>query len=346
VDGHSQACSPEDVLADFPCRVTRVEPLSYVCADPTQPPHLFRVETDEGPLFLKRHQRGRGPRTLLIPQLVEHLFRHGFRNTPRMHRSLHGGFFVRRGEDLWSLSDWVELRPFLDEPTWEDLLASAELLARMHRASRGFRAWPKKPSVQEWLRCCRRPLRTFAAFEARRLPGSDVPEYREVVLGILSAFREEAEHLARASQQLQGTYQAVCAKAASERGFVHHDMGPLNLQRAGSEQVLIDWDSWKQGLRWDNDLWFLVRVAHDEALIRRVLGSYHRVQPIPQEEAQLVPLLYSPAFELDWVLRDEWAVRHKMRFLRQTGMTEGHGFTTAVRERLACIAQAIDDLPR
>ena len=303
-----------EVLRQYPLHVVKMSVIDYACANLNEPPRWFRVEAEEGRFFLKRHRAGK-PGTEALPDILQHLAQSGFTHTPKMLASGSGTYLMVHAGDVWSVSEWRELQSFLapeDQPSGDAFVRAADLLGRMHAASRGFRTWKHWPSHADFVARCRGVMETFDAFERRHLPGTEDPVYCAAVDPLLPIFRDESSRLIEEAERNGNAYTAVYERAASEGGFVHSDIGPLNLMRAGPEMVVLDWESWSQALRWQNDLTFLT-VHCPGPFPLRVLEAYHRNCRIGPEEGRVVPLLFNPVFELASLLRDSWAVPHKLR---------------------------------
>jgi Ser/Thr protein kinase RdoA (MazF antagonist) len=151
---------------------------------------------------------------------------------------------------------------------------------------------------------------------------------------------EEAERLERLAIERRDQWLEVHKRAAAEGGFVHGDMGQGNLVLVDSAQFILDWNSWSQALRWQNDLTFVVRVAPPR-LIASLLREYHRECPIPAVEAEVLPLLFSPAFELMFVLSGEWASQHRLRALERRGLARPAEYLAANHTWLSQVADGI-----
>jgi len=327
-----------DVLAEFGITAGVIEAVRRDWADTTGTPRWFRVESDCGRLFLKSHPLD-SPKTRSVPELVAHLARNGFTDTPKLLAARSGQQLIERGGALWSLSEWLDLQPYLENASDADWTATASLLGRMHTASRGFRRWDHVYSYNEWITYCESPLKVFESFERGKFPGSEDDELHRAVLGILPDLRGEAERVLKAAAN-RAWYEEINRTVSSQQGFVHSDIGPANLMRCGTRLMIIDWDSWSQSLRWDNDLTFLV--AHcPEDLVEKVIRAYEAECPILAQEAWFAPLLLSAPLELKWILDEEMPVRARLHYLRHMGLLDSGTFIRANRARWDRIAWSI-----
>ena len=265
------------------------------------------VITRRGQYFLKqRSPRDSDPSRLSYDHsLMRHLARAGLPVVPAL-RTLEGSRWMRDKERVYEVYPWVDGEPF-DPTSPEQLRAAAELLARLHQATEGFRPSGRKDLPR--------------LFDPRdRLP--ELAEARTLLEEGVSPGEVPPEQARRILDLLEAEARGVLKRVPDERYWalpqviVHGDYHAANLKYQEGQIVgLFDWDwACRQARLKDvadgiiffacprerplaGDIVALTQPPlYDEERIRAFLAAYEAHLPLTKEERACLPDL----------LRERW----------------------------------------
>lgn len=183
----------EPVLSRYPnVRVRRIEPLGG--AGGFSGATFWRIETDVGPLCLRRWPREHPTRSQLqaIHDVLCHVADQGFAKLPVPHRSLDGSTFESAAGHLWELSDWLPgVADFHEKPSGERLDNAMHALALFHRSSATLQLTSGVPTGLLNRRDQLERLRVQRLSDSSRCVSEcGWPEFRQRAAAILHCFGE------------------------------------------------------------------------------------------------------------------------------------------------------------
>lgn len=270
----------------------------------------FRLDSDRGPLFLKR-SRLTEKELRFVTAALAHLDRRGFDRTPRVIATTDGAPFLCAGGARYVLTEW-RTGEECDFDNRADTQETAGLIAELHQASAGFDPPPGCLRWQygTWPQTFRRRLAELALFG--RIAGIRA-ETHEFDREFLRRLAEQTAYGQEAYAWLQESrYPGLVFLARRERGFCHHDLAHHNVIREPDGRLtLVDFDYAICDLR-----------VHDLAnLLRRVLkrngwqpgqaweivAAYDRRKTLLPAELELLAVLL-------WWPQEYWQVAFQYYF--------------------------------
>ena len=290
------------LLADF---LASPEPVEILTVSPRPFSAASVVATRAGRLFIKRHHRAVRDREGLLEEhrFIRHLLAHGAA-VPRIFADASGETAIERGEWTYEVHESpVGVDLYQDDLSWTPFRSAVharsagEMLARLHLASRGFNAPPRKtqplvasfsifaddnPSraIKSYLNArpalaedavtraaCDEVFELLAPFhsELRPLLPSLDPVWTHNDLHASNLFWSDANGAARAT--------AVIDFGLADRTNAVHDLAQA------IERNIVEWLASREGAEDTSDV--PVHIDHLEAL----LDGYESQRPLTAEEA-------------------------------------------------------------
>lgn len=268
----------------------RVDGMTLITSKPDKGGAIWRIETDKGPRSLKvLHREPR--RSLFSVYAQQWLVEQGAR-VPALIRTKAGELYVEAGHKLWIVTDWIALEP-ADKMDVEGAETLVYGLGEFHRASRGY--LPPKFAQQStrlynWPKHYAKMIDKIGWFR-------DLAEaYPETagsaqLLQVVDRFQQQAREAMTKFEQ--SSFRKMVAKGERFWGLVHQDFGFSNGQMGPDGIWVIDLD----GVSYDfpiRDLRKLITStmddmgAWDAGIIRRLIQSYHRANPLDRETYELL----------------------------------------------------------
>lgn len=250
--------------------------------------HAWRVETAEGPLFLKRTGLS-SPELEFVAAALAYLAGRG-EEVPRLRRDFLDRPWVTRGEEAFLLSDWVEGRE-AHFPDRTDLSSAAVAVARLHIAGEGFSASMMPAGRVDWGRWPEKFGRRAVELERFRQAAAEAggPFDR----AWLALWPDHADQAARALALLARSAYPSLSAAGRRPVICHHDLSERNLLVGRDGRVrLVDFDYCLQDLAVHDLANFLQRQgqgtgwAVDSA--REAVDGYVRWRPLCRAERGLL----------------------------------------------------------
>ncbi|NLG83601.1 MAG: CotS family spore coat protein [Firmicutes bacterium] len=259
---------------------------------------VWRLKTEAGFLCLKP-SRLSSLDLLFVERLVAHARQGGFTRAAAAIPTRDGHHFVAAGGFSYLLFPWFAGREaaFARE---DALLAAIVPLAAFHRAGSGFIPYRSDPARVRW--------GTWPVLLAARL--AQLYEFGERArmlsaspFGILYA-RLFSHYVAQAEEALRllkvSPYEELAEEGARRRMVCHHDPSPRNfiLDEEG-RAFLLDFEYALADLRLHDLANLLLRLLRRHGwrpeVARKVIGAYHRENPLDERElAVLYPFLLWP----------------------------------------------------
>jgi CotS family spore coat protein len=265
---------------------------------------IWRLETDSGPIYLKKTKLS--PADLLfIHAALAHLYRQGFDQTPPLVLNQRGEPFIRTADGLYVLTPWFNGRE-LDFRLFMDLKQASTFLARFHLKSRGFIPPPNppRPSWPDWPSQLEQRITQLEQFCRLARDQKEAAPFSRLYLRYFEPFYRQA--VSSCQRLATAPYPAIAVAAQRELGFCHHDYSGRNILRTYDNRlVLVDFDYCLQDIRIHDLINLLVRnLKHNNwrmDLCRLILTTYHQTAALTPEELEVMHVL------LDWP-QDFWQI--------------------------------------
>lgn len=280
---------PQQVLQNYGLKVEDVQPLGRV----------WKLTTATGNKALKKLSCN-DVRVVFIYSLLEHMARKGFSRTPRFIRTEYNTPFIRRDNEYYILSDWIEGRE-VNFKVHSELILAVEELARFHLAAEGmcleqgtevlnnWGTWPNKFAERN------NDLHQYYYF-AQNAEKKGL--FHQLYLDHFSHFANQAgiavELLNKSSYtqlvedgQLKGI---VCHRNYQEENILMNPQGNLhilNFDMAIQDLRIYDLGSLLQRV--------MIKNKWDFDLSRELIETYEMVNPLATAELEvLLAVLYFP----------------------------------------------------
>lgn len=251
----------------------------------------YYLETDEGPMFLKRWKFGEGD-LRFIDSAQTHLIGNGFVSVLPFCRTREGSLCARVDGEPFVLTKWVTARES-DYSNPSDLEKATEVLAELHLAARGF--LPDSPNrrieLGNWPEKFAHRLQEIELFgniaAGRPRPTAFDRKYRAGVDYFLDQGR-------RAIKMIEASpYTRLVEKAKKDGGLCHHDYAHHNvLLTDDGRAYLVDWDYSICDLRIHDLASLIIRNMKasdwDLDLARDILETYQRHFPLDPDELKVM----------------------------------------------------------
>ena len=281
------------------------EPIEILSVSPRPFSAASVVTTESGRVFIKRHHRSVRDAEGLLEEhrFMNHLRAHGA-PVPRVFAASSGETAIENGEWTYEVHEVPEgVDIYEDTLSWlpfhsaEHARSAGEMLARLHRASRGFDASRRKtqPLVASFtIFSAEDPRAEMESYLAARPALADDTVTREgccKALGLLAPFHAELRPLLpelkplwthndlHASNLLwSDASDAARATAVIDFGLADRTNAIYDLAQA-IERNIVEWLALREGLEDTDDV--PVHLDHLKAL----LDGYESVRPLSEEEA-------------------------------------------------------------
>ncbi|MDA8234302.1 MAG: CotS family spore coat protein [Clostridia bacterium] len=249
---------------------------------------VFRLETTEGPKCFKEVTYGEG-KLLFILSAMDHLVANGFNDTVTYIPTKTGQPYVKKGESIFFVTDWIEGRDCnLDNK--DHLAASCHTLARFHLAAKGLKPMPgSKVKVMwgKWPRVFIKRCRDLIIFKERARAKDRKSEFDRK---FLICFQEAYSNGLKAIEILRNSnYQRLVQEASKNLTFNHRDVAARNFViKPDGTAGLFDFDYCRYDIR-TNDLVRLIERTlknkrWDTKVADRILTLYQEINPIQHDE--------------------------------------------------------------
>jgi len=249
---------------------------------------VFRLETTEGPKCFKEVTYGE-EKLLFILSAMEHLVANGFHDTVTYRPTKGGKPFVRNGNSIFFVTDWIEGKE-CDFDNKEHLAASCRTLARFHLAAKGLKPMPgSKVKIMwgKWPRVFTKRCRDLLIFK-ERARGKD--KKSEFDRKFLACFQEAYTNGLKSIEILRNSnYPRLVQEAAKNLTFNHRDVAARNFViKPDGTAGLFDFDYCRYDIR-TNDLVRLIERTlknkrWDIRVADRILNLYQEINPIHPDE--------------------------------------------------------------
>lgn len=247
----------------------------------------YYLETDEGPMFLKRWKFGDDD-LQFIACAHAHLTANGFRSILPFRRAIDGRSCARVDGEAFVLTDWITARESeYSDPS--DLEKATEVLAELHLAARGFLPDAPKHRIEwgNWPEKFAHRLQEMELFRTiaggRPRPTHFDRKYQSGVDYFLDQGRT-AIKMIEASP-----YKRLVERAKKDGGICHHDYAHHNvLLTEDGRAYIVDWDYSVCDLRIHDLASLIIRnmkvSAWDLDLAKRILEIYEGRFPVSGDE--------------------------------------------------------------
>jgi CotS family spore coat protein len=251
----------------------------------------YYLETDEGPLFLKRWKFGEED-LRFIDSAHTHLIEKGFASVLPYLRTRDGSLCAQVERETFVLTRWVTARES-DYSNPSDLKKATELLAELHLAARGFRPGSPDRRIElgNWPETFAHRLREMDLFgnvaTGRPRPTTFDRKYRAGTDYFLDQGR-------RAIRMIEASpYARLVEEAKKSGGLCHHDYAHHNVLLTDEGRVyLVDWDYSICDLRIHDLASLIIRNIKssnwDQDLAESILETYHRRFPLEPDELKVM----------------------------------------------------------
>jgi len=187
---------------------------------------FYVVNTSKGKKALKKCTSSPG-RILFVHGAKEHLYNNNFRNVDRFICTADGKPYIYIGEDIYTMTDFIEGRE-CDFNSRDDIVKASRLLASLHKASRGYKP-PYGCIIQD-------DLGKLPFYFEKRL--GELRRLKKVAGKRKSEFDylyiNSADYFIRAGEDAikllyQSNYNDLVNRARNEGIFCHHDFTYHNI---------------------------------------------------------------------------------------------------------------------
>ncbi|PWK15801.1 CotS family spore coat protein [Tumebacillus permanentifrigoris] len=260
---------------------------------------VVRVETTQGVFALKKVSH-KPAKLQFLYEAQEHLWNNGFQTLSRFVKTLDGKPFVDLGDELLFVNTWLDGEE-MDVKSPEHLREVVRLQARLHQASRGFKASVQASIKTRWAGWIERyedQLNDIHVCYDRLKGHTPQTELETVFLETVEPMLELAEKGVELLKE--SPYQEVLYRERQLSGFVHGDFTYHNFIRSpeGVMQV-IDFDYCAHELRAHDFARFMRKMLRRKEwspeIAETILRTYHEVDPLHEDELHVLKaVLYFP----------------------------------------------------
>jgi spore coat protein, CotS family len=249
---------------------------------------VYLIKTDKGIYCLKRLNYGI-QKLLFVYGAKEHLINRGFSNIDRYLLTPEGNPYVEYGDDIYTITEWIEGRECDFRNHGETIKASSSL-AGFHEASKGYEVFEGaklKSDLGRWhhLMTKRRDgLKKMKSIAENKLDKSEFDRLYISAADLYVGLANEAiDTLSRSK------YDEVVENTINEKSFCHHDYTYHNIIFDRNDNLyIIDFDYCKYEIRAYDITSFLIKVLKRNEwsfeFARELINEYDSISPIEENE--------------------------------------------------------------
>jgi CotS family spore coat protein len=207
---------------------------------------IYIINTFEGKKVLRK-SRFSAERVAFIHAAKEHLYKNGFMNIDRDLCTIDNEPHIQFNGDIYIVSDFIEGRE-CNFDSREDIIKAAELLAKFHKAARGYIA-PSGCKIKDELgnmpKSFNKRLAELKRLKKAALKGKS--KFDRIFLQHVDYFCAQAESVIK--QLETGAYENAVNTARLEKVFCHHDFMHSNIIHSGNKVFLVNFDHCRYELK-------------------------------------------------------------------------------------------------
>ena len=203
---------------------------------------VYYLKTNKGERCLKKINYG--PQKLLfVYGAKEHLIKNGFNNVDRYYLNAEGEPYALVNEDLYTLSEWLDGRE-CDFRNIEEVKLSAETLAKLHEASKGYDPPENsklKTDLGRWPSLMEKRIKSLDKMRDMIRKKNNKSNFDLLYLKSMEFYKEIGK---KALNELnESNYYELCSIADMNKSFCHHDYTYHNIIFSKDNNVsIIDFD--------------------------------------------------------------------------------------------------------
>jgi CotS family spore coat protein len=249
---------------------------------------VYLIKTDKGIYCMKRLNYG-VQKLLFVYGAKEHLINKGFTNLDRYLLTSEGNPYVEYGDDLYTITEWIDGRE-CDFRNRSETLKSSATLAQFHESSKDYEVYDGaklKSDLGRWhhLMTKRRDgLKKMKSIAEGKLDKSEFDRlYIDNVELYVGLANEAIDTLGRSR------YDDVVERTLNDKSFCHHDYTYHNIIFDRNDNIhVIDFDYCKYEVRAYDITSFWIKVLKrnewDFELARELMNEYEKVSHINNDE--------------------------------------------------------------
>jgi CotS family spore coat protein len=249
---------------------------------------VYLIRTDKGIYCMKRLNYG-VQKLLFVYGAKEHLINRGFTNLDRYLLTSEGNPYVEYGDDLYTITEWIDGRE-CDFRNHNETLKASSTLAEFHESSKGYEVYDGaklKSDLGRWhhLMTKRRDgLKKMKSIAEAKLDKSEFDRlYIDNVELYVGLANEAIDTLGRS------LYDNVVERTLNEKSFCHHDYTYHNIIFDRNDNIhVIDFDYCKYEVRAYDITSFWIKVLKRNEwsfeLAKELMSEYEKVSPIYNDE--------------------------------------------------------------
>lgn len=250
---------------------------------------VWKIKTKTGSFALKKMSQN-PEKVLFFLAAMEYLWQQGFQQMSQVIKSLDGDLLVKRGDESFFLTEWIEGRPVnpLDPEEWN---CSIEMLAQMHRLGEGFvppAGCIPKNDIGRWPRKWAERIADLKKMAVLASQGQTPFDF--IFIRLIPKALAQAQAAIEILEKVG--YQEYCAGLKKIPPLCHRDFVYHNIIIREGQVYLIDFEYCVQDTR-VTDLARLVRTSwinhpweRDRA--GEIVVRYHSYYPLREVELKLL----------------------------------------------------------
>lgn len=253
---------------------------------------IYFLKTNKGDMCLKKVAYGI-QKLIFIYGAKEHLIKNGFTNIDRFYLNVEGNPYAIVNEDIYTLSQWIDGRE-CDFLNIDEVIASSEMLAKLHIASRGYEPPENsklKSDLDRWPNVMNKRIKSFDKMrDMVRKKGikNDVDMMYIKNFEFYKEIAKEAYKVFEASK-----YYDICREIEEEKSFCHHDYTHHNIIIDNDNKInVLDFDYCKREVRSYDISNFITKVLKknnwDINICKNIIESYDKNLKIRYEDIVLI----------------------------------------------------------
>lgn len=253
---------------------------------------VYYLKTNKGERCLKKINYG--PQKLLfVYGAKEHLIKNGFNNVDRYYLNAEGEPYALVNEDLYTLSEWLDGRE-CDFRNIEEVKLSAETLAKLHEASKGYDPPENsklKTDLGRWPSLMEKRIKSLDKMRDMIRKKNNKSNFDLLYLKSMEFYKEIGK---KALNELnESNYYELCSIADMNKSFCHHDYTYHNIIFSKDNNVsIIDFDYCKREIRAYDISNFMIKVLKrcdwNLEYAKAIISSYNKVSEIREDEYKVL----------------------------------------------------------
>lgn len=252
--------------------------------------NAYRIDTNRGKKLLKRAKL-REEDLRLVYEALEYLARKGFRRISRFIITKYGDPFVRNGNDLYYLTDWIDGKECkLNKLKWVE--EAVKTIAEFHLSSTGFFQVDENNGnkIGKWHDTFYKRSNELLQLKAMVKENKYFTQFDELFLANVDKMYE---HTQRALELLiLSDYRSLSALSAERGGFCHYGLSSRNLIKNKNNIFIIDLDKLKFDLHLLDlgrfMLKYLPKYQYDINVANTIIYNYSSIVEIDKQQMEVL----------------------------------------------------------